>query len=273
MSDRARQRARRSPRAARSQLRGVEVGAALVGRELCLPEDLIDPRATDAGDRALVAQERVQGSRRVEHRAERRRVGPRFGAERGERLVLLERIRAQQLDPGGLLGAELAQAQLASVARSARAAARCGRAGPRACHTAATGRPTSGGSAAPASIRMIPSTLTIRCLPRRRPPAPCRPSSAASGGSNVFSALMPGASADSISRPAQRRVQQPRGDLDLGQLRHRLPIVGRRPLDDWRGALASDAVVSDRGRRAPAWRLSALIDRDSASPMSTAACQ
>ncbi len=57
----------------------------------------------------------------------------------------------------------------------------------------------------PADIRWIssassPSVSTIRCLPRRRTPVTCRPSSADSGGSNVFSALMPGASADSISR-------------------------------------------------------------------------
>ena len=57
----------------------------------------------------------VQRSRRVEQLAERRWVGPRFRAERGERLILVELLRAQQLHPGGLLGAELAQAQLAPV--------------------------------------------------------------------------------------------------------------------------------------------------------------
>src|SRR5690606_12388065 len=44
-------------------------------------------------------------------------------------------------------------------------------------------------------------TSTTRCLPMRRRPTMARPSSACSGGSNVFSALMPGASVDSISAP------------------------------------------------------------------------
>jgi hypothetical protein len=38
-------------------------------------------------------------------------------------------------------------------------------------------------------------------LPRRRTPAIAAPSIACSGGSKVFSALMPGASADSITAP------------------------------------------------------------------------
>ena len=142
----------------------------------------------------------------------RRRVGPRFRAELGERLVLLELPGAQQLDPGGLLGAELAQAQLRRRSRPRRqrlaaahaAAARCDRAGRRACRRAAAARRTSGGAAAPASSRLpVPSISTIRCLPRRRTPAIVRPSSAASGGSKVFSALMPGASADSIAAPCR----------------------------------------------------------------------
>src|SRR3954469_9231376 len=46
-----------------------------------------------------------------------------------------------------------------------------------------------------------PATSTTRCLPRRRTPAIWAPSIACSGGSNVFSALMPGASVDSIVAP------------------------------------------------------------------------
>ena len=66
-SARSRRRAsRRSPSRRRSRLVLVEVGAALVRRELGLPQDLIDPRAPDAGDHVLVAQQRVQRPRRVE---------------------------------------------------------------------------------------------------------------------------------------------------------------------------------------------------------------
>ena len=42
---------------------------------------------------------------------------------------------------------------------------------------------------------------TTTCLPRRRTPSIVAPSIACSGGSNVFSALMPGASVDSIVAP------------------------------------------------------------------------
>src|SRR4051812_26971948 len=45
------------------------------------------------------------------------------------------------------------------------------------------------------------ATSTTRCLPIRRTPAIAWPSSACSGGSNVLSALIPGASVDSISAP------------------------------------------------------------------------
>ena len=42
----------------------------------------------------------------------------------------------------------------------------------------------------------------MRSFPRRRTPSIVAPSSALSGGSNVFSALMPGTTADSIVSPA-----------------------------------------------------------------------
>src|SRR4051794_18572908 len=104
-------------RAQRLGLVVVEVVAALERRQVGGPENLVDPRAPDAGDDALVAQHRVQRSRALwrEQLAQRRRVGPRVGAERRERLVLLQRVRAEHLHPRRLLRAELAQAQLAPV--------------------------------------------------------------------------------------------------------------------------------------------------------------
>src|SRR5881392_529123 len=79
-----------------------------------------------------------------------------------------------------------------------------------------------------------------RCLPMRRTPAIARPSSACSGGSNVLSALMPGASVDSISAPrraASRRravistsgssgISGPRLKGRLRAMGDRLAIVG-----------------------------------------------
>ena len=69
------------------------------------------------GDRALVAQQRVQVARLVEQLRELvergRRIG--VGAERGHGLVGRHGVRREQLRPGALLGAELAQPQLAAV--------------------------------------------------------------------------------------------------------------------------------------------------------------
>jgi hypothetical protein len=76
-------------------------------------QDLVDPRAPDPGDHLLVAQQRVQRPRRRQQLAEQRRVRPRLGAEREQDVLGLERLGPQQLDPRGLLGAELAQPQLA----------------------------------------------------------------------------------------------------------------------------------------------------------------
>ncbi len=55
---------------------------------------------------------------------------------------------------------------------------------------------------------------SISSLPRRRTPVNVRPSSACSGGSNVLSALMPGASADSIVSPG-RTVASRRATISI----------------------------------------------------------
>ena len=73
-----------------------------------------------------------------------------------------------------------------------------------------------------------PATSTISCLPRRRTAVDrAARERRRAADRRLRSALIPGASADSISRAAQRGVQQARGDLDLGQLGHRPLIVGR----------------------------------------------
>ena len=61
-----------------------------------------------------------------------------------------------------------------------------------------------------------PSSSITNSFPRRPMRSNRRPSSAASGGSNVFSALIPGASADSISSAGDGATDQARGDLDFG---------------------------------------------------------
>ena len=101
----------------RLHLLRVELGAALERRQPGGPEDLVDPRAADARDLPLVAQQRVQVARLVEHARELLERGwrQRVRAERGHGLVLVELARREELGPGALLGAELAQAKLAPV--------------------------------------------------------------------------------------------------------------------------------------------------------------
>jgi hypothetical protein len=98
-------------------LRLIQFGAFLEGREPGLPEDLVDPGAADAGDIALVAEQGVEvaglGDQSGELIEWRRRPG--FGPEPGGGLVVVHGVARQQLRPGSLLGAELAQAQLAAV--------------------------------------------------------------------------------------------------------------------------------------------------------------
>jgi hypothetical protein len=108
-----------APELARDRLRqrgGLVVGevvAALEGRQAGGVEDVVDPRAADAGDHALVAQHGVQRPRLRQALAQvGRRLGPGFRAQRGDLLLLLDRLRRQELHPRGLTGAELAQAQL-----------------------------------------------------------------------------------------------------------------------------------------------------------------
>jgi hypothetical protein len=79
----------------------------------------------------LVAQERVQRPRLGQQLLERRRVGPGLRAQRRERVVALEPVGGQELGPGALPGAELAQAQLAAVSQAHQhAGAAIARAGP-----------------------------------------------------------------------------------------------------------------------------------------------
>ena len=78
--------------AQRGRLVVVEVVGALERRQLRRPQDLVDPRASDAGDHALVAQHAVQRPCALvgEQLAQVRRVGPRLGPERRQRVVVLE---------------------------------------------------------------------------------------------------------------------------------------------------------------------------------------
>src|SRR3954464_4638392 len=94
-----------------------EVVRALERREPRGPQDLVDPRAPDAGDDVLVAQDAVQRPRalRGQQFAQRWRVGPRLRPEGRKRVVVGDVRRAQDLDPRALARAEFAQAQLVAV--------------------------------------------------------------------------------------------------------------------------------------------------------------
>ena len=173
---------------------------------------------------------------RGEQLAQRRRVGPRLGAERRDRVVLLDLVGAQDLHPRRLLRPELAQAQLAARRRSGRAGARCGRAATRACRRAAAAprdiRCTSSGEVAgdvdDDVLAAAPDALDRRAVDRvqRRVERLQRVDARRERGLD--------------RRAAQRRVEAARSDLDLGQLGHmvslrapaaarsRRPATGRR---------------------------------------------
>src|SRR5919107_4616473 len=101
----------------RLDLPGVEIGALLERRQPRRPEQLVHPRPADSGDRALIAQKRVEVARLVEeahHLIEwGRRVG--VGAEGGDVVLGRDLLSLQQLGPRPPLRAELAQPQLAAV--------------------------------------------------------------------------------------------------------------------------------------------------------------
>ena len=150
--------------------------------------------------------------------ASSRRRRPRLGAERRDHLVALRRSPArQQLRPGALLGAELAQPQLAPVGEPDQHPRARGPSATRACRRPAAARPTSGGRAAPGRRR----NSTTGILPTRRTPRrPCVPTSASSGGSKRLhrdhSRRQRRLDLDALERGAKAA----RGDLDLGHLGH-----------------------------------------------------
>ena len=195
----------------------VQFGALLERREPRLPEDLVDPGAADAGDVALVAEQRVQVARLVDRRGE-----------------LLERRRRARLPGRGVAtvsssstasaGSSFAQARCL-VPNSRRRSSRpsSSRISTREARSFSEAR-LSKTRSRPADIRWISSARspnsTTGILPTRRTPVTSRPTSASSGGSKVFITFIPGASADSTVGARQRGVEAARGDLDLGQLGH-----------------------------------------------------
>ena len=141
--------------------------------------------------------------------SDERRRRPRFGAERRDHLVRLHRVGGHQLRPGALLGAELAQPQLAAV-----------------------GQPDEHPGCAVAQRGTLVEDLEPACRHqmdqhRERSGAVAggrelddghlgdaanagdgAAAIASSGGSTDFSATMPGASADSTSAPSSAALKR-----------------------------------------------------------------
>src|SRR4051812_40558807 len=91
-------------------------------------------------------------------------------------------------------------------------------------------------------------TSTTRCLPIRRTPAIACPSIACSGGSKVFSALIPGAIDDSISAPrsassSRRAVISTSGSSGMPS---RLGSVGADPVELARAQQHDQLALADR---------------------------
>ena len=203
-------------------------------------------RAGRAAPRAAVARRRSRSPRSAG--ADR----PRLGAEARERLLGLERVERQELDPRRLLGAELAQPQLAAVGDAARAGARCGRAGParvsKSCRRPDDIRCISSASSPPAS--------TMICLPRRRTPSIGRPGERVERRREALQRVDPRRQRRLDLGAAQRAVQAARGDLDLGQLGHPQayappPVADRARISSRARPARRVARASARRRRSP----------------------
>ena len=215
---RARGRARRCIAAARrSTSSSLEVGGERVRRELRRVQDLVRPRAADAGDRPLVAQQRVEAVRLALRRiaASVGRVEPeRLGAEVGE----LRRggLRREQPDAGALLPCVLGEDELRAAGElepeRGRLRAACRRRG-----ASSAGRRSSGGRAGRARRRRWGRGAACRAA-RRRGSAVPRARRAAGRTSS--------ASRCARGRPSRRErgrhgvVQCAPPRLHLGQLRH-----------------------------------------------------
>ena len=150
---------------------------------------------------------------------EGRRVGPGLRSELRERRVLLQHAGAQQLHPRRLLGPELAQAQLPSVG-DAHEQARGAIARPRApvielqssrVHEVHEQRQATGHLhdqvLAPAAHSVDVPALQL-----------------AERGIDRLERVDAGRKRRLDQRAPQRMIEQARGDLDLGQLGHGLPL-------------------------------------------------
>ena len=143
---------------------------------------------------------------------------PGLGAERRDHLLGGDVVGVEELAPGSLLGPELAQPQLATVRepdQDSRTTVPSEARSSKSWSLPADIMWTSSASRSPSA-----PASTTGILPTRRTPVTSSPTSASSGGLTLFSATMPGASADSTVAPASAVLEPARGDLDLGQLGH-----------------------------------------------------
>ena len=198
-SARARRRApRRRPRAA-PRARRARGRIPSGRREPGGPEQLVHPRAPDAGDRPLVAQQRVEMARLASRAPNSSSGGAGYASGPSPATASSSATASER--------SSLAQARCwvpNSRRRSSRPSSR--RISTREARSRSDAR-ASNSWRRPADMRWISSVRspasTASIFPIRRTPSSSRPTSASSGGSNVFSATSPGARADSrAQRPA-----------------------------------------------------------------------
>ena len=193
------------------------------------------------GDHPLVAEHRVEVARLVDPLGEllERRRRPGLGAERGDHLVASDLGRAQQLRPGALLGAELAQAQLASVGEpDQHPRGAVAKRGALVEHLQAAGRHQVDeqgqrlrGAGRPSGAAGSKSTTGI--LPIRRTPEIRRPRGRRAAGRRSSAPPSRAPAPTRPRRPPSAALKPPRGDLDLGQLGHEPKRREARRLDLW----------------------------------------
>ena len=257
-SARARRRARRRrPRAAARRASSSRSDALLERRQPRGPEQLVHPRAADAGDRALVAQQRVQVARLVEQPRELlRRTAP--GRRPGRAWPPPRRPRRASA------GSSLAQAR---------------------CWVPNSRRRSSRPSSSRTSRREVRSRSEARLSQSCSRPADIRCTSTTSSPASIASIFptrrTPGerAAGERVERRVERlhrdhagrergldlgarggARQAPRGDLDLGQLGHRAKSRLRRD-EDLGGRRRAHRRGRRRGRGAPPARARAAPAR------------
>ena len=249
--ERRRRARRRRPARSRSQRLVVELGRPS-GRATAAPSRAARPPRSGRCRRSCAGRAAAGAGGAAGRAAARTRRPAAPGRRRGPSVATASSAstrvrRGSSLRPRPLLGAELAQAQLAPVLEPDQQPR-----GAVAQRRALVPQLQPPGRHQVDQHDQLAGVERRASCPTRRTPASVRPASASSGGSNVFIVTMPGASADSICAPAAARDRR-RAVISTSGNSGIEPRVGCKPMRisvaaDERTGVA-DAVVEELRRR------------------------